>query len=158
MESVGRTLLFHHLTYFSQHFFHIFVSNKQGLGQRAERILSEARSSWGSFTDIKLELNSTHGYILRTPRADDERQLRTNNSNVRVISILKNGVHFTTPALERISERSLSITAGACLLFLLFLVHSWLIFCWRVVWCRASCGPLRRLSPLQLLYLFVDLL
>ena len=43
-----------------------------------------------------------------------ERQLRANYSAVRIISILKNGVHFTTPALERIAERYLTIQVQLC--------------------------------------------
>lgn len=84
-------------------------TEKAGLLQRADRVLSEARNGWASFADVKLEQNPMHGFILRTTRADDERQLRANNSAVRVISILKNGVHFTTPALERIAERYLTL-------------------------------------------------
>ena len=78
---------------------------RKGLIGRAERILQEARTSWGSFADVKLEQNSVHGFILRTTRGDDERQLRANCASVRILSILKNGVHFTTPTLERIAER-----------------------------------------------------
>jgi DNA mismatch repair protein MSH2 len=84
-------------------------AEQAGLATRAERVLQEARSSWASFADVKLEQNPMHGFILRTTRGDDERQLRANCSSVRVISILKNGVHFTTPALERIAERYLAL-------------------------------------------------
>jgi DNA mismatch repair protein MSH2 len=84
-------------------------AEQAGLTTRAERVLQEARSSWASFADVKLEQNPMHGFILRTTRGDDERQLRANCSSVRVISILKNGVHFTTPALERIAERYLAL-------------------------------------------------
>ena len=80
-------------------------TEQSGLLLRAERVLQEARSGFASFADVKLEQNPMHGFILRTTRGDDERQLRANCASVRVISILKNGVHFTTPALERIAER-----------------------------------------------------
>jgi DNA mismatch repair protein MSH2 len=84
-------------------------TEQHGLCQRAERVLQEARSGWGSFADVKLEQNPTHGFILRTTKGDDERQLRANYSSVRIISILKNGVHFSTPALDRIAERYLTL-------------------------------------------------
>jgi DNA mismatch repair ATPase MutS len=86
-------------------------TEQEGLLSRAERVLQEARSSWANFADVKLEQNSMHGFILRTTRGDDERTLRANYPSVRIISILKNGVHFTTPALERIAERYLSLQA-----------------------------------------------
>lgn len=86
-------------------------AEQAGLQARAEKVWQEARGGWASFADVKLEQNAMHGFILRTTRADDERQLRANYSAVRVISILKNGVHFTTPALERIAERYLTLQA-----------------------------------------------
>jgi DNA mismatch repair ATPase MutS len=86
-------------------------TEQEGLLSRAERVLQEARSSWANFADVKLEQNTMHGFILRTTRGDDERTLRANYPSVRIISILKNGVHFTTPALERIAERYLSLQA-----------------------------------------------
>lgn len=84
-------------------------AEQAGLQARAERVLQEARTGWASFADVKLEQNAMHGFVLRTTRADDERQLRANLPTVRVISILKNGVHFTTPALERMAERYLAL-------------------------------------------------
>lgn len=42
----------------------------------AQRLFEEARGSWASFTDVKLETDSPHGIIMRTTRGDDERQLR----------------------------------------------------------------------------------
>ena len=44
----------------------------------------------------------------RSAKADDER-LRTNNKNVKILSIQKNGVHFTTKELETLSDRSAEI-------------------------------------------------
>lgn len=84
-------------------------TEQSDLMRKAERVLQEARNGWASFADVKLEQNPMHGFILRTTRADDERQLRANSPSVRIISILKNGVHFTTPALERIAERHLTL-------------------------------------------------
>jgi DNA mismatch repair protein MSH2 len=75
----------------------------------ADKIHSEARRTWGSFTDVKLEQNPQHGFILRTAKSDDERRLRSNNSDVQVLSILKNGVHFTTSALQKMGRRILEV-------------------------------------------------
>lgn len=74
------------------------------LEEKAERLVKEANRSWASFTEAKLELCPKNGFVFRTTKGDDERQLRANNSSVRIISILKNGVHFTTPQLERIGD------------------------------------------------------
>lgn len=78
---------------------------QKGLEQRAEKIWNDARMSYASFAEVKLEKNNQHGFILRTTRGEDERQLREKNAQVKILSILKNGTHFTTPALERIAER-----------------------------------------------------
>ena len=82
---------------------------KNELQRKADRILSEARNNWASFCDVKLESSGVHSYYLRSPRADDERQLRANNSRVKVLSMQKNGVHFTTPELESVSDRCAGI-------------------------------------------------
>ena len=79
--------------------------------RQADRVLHEARNGWASFADVKLERSPQHGFILRTTRADDERTLRGNNSSVRVLSLMKNGVHFTTPGLERLAGQYLSLQA-----------------------------------------------
>lgn len=76
---------------------------------QAERILSDARNNWASFCDVKLESSSVHSFFLRATKADDERQLRANKSSVKILSIQKNGVHFTTPELERLSDRCIHI-------------------------------------------------
>lgn len=75
------------------------------LDNQANKILKDAKDTWASFCDIKLERNPQHGYFLRTTRGDDEKQLRVNKSDVRIISILKNGVHLTVPALEKLGDR-----------------------------------------------------
>jgi len=49
-------------------------------------------------------------FFLRTTKQDDERQLRANNKHVNILSLQKNGVHFTTDDLEAISERTDAIT------------------------------------------------
>ena len=76
---------------------------------QAQSILSEASRRWASFADIKLERNSQHGFILRTTRADDERQLRKNNAEVIILSLQKNGVHASTPKLKMLGDRVLEI-------------------------------------------------
>ena len=75
------------------------------LENKANKLLQDAQHGWASFCDIKLEKDPAHGFIFRTTKSDDERQLRANNSEVRVISIPKNGVHLTTTKLERIGDR-----------------------------------------------------
>jgi DNA mismatch repair protein MSH2 len=82
---------------------------RRQLEAQAEKIHSEARRTWGSFTDVKLEQNAQHGFILRTAKSDDERRLRASNSDVQVLSILKNGVHFTTSALRKMGQRHLEV-------------------------------------------------
>lgn len=59
------------------------------LEKEANRLQDQANSSWGSFADVKLEHNSQHGFIFRTTRGDDERDLRANNPKIQVLSILK---------------------------------------------------------------------
>jgi DNA mismatch repair protein MSH2 len=81
------------------------------LEEKAERLVKEANRSWASFTEAKLELCPKNGFVFRTTKGDDERQLRANNSSVRIISILKNGVHFTTPQLERIGDSHKDVEA-----------------------------------------------
>ena len=46
-------------------------------------------SGYASFANVNLEISSQHGFVLRTTKGDDERELRANNSKVRIISILK---------------------------------------------------------------------
>jgi DNA mismatch repair ATPase MutS len=50
-----------------------------------------------------------HGLIMRTTRGEDERRLRESNSSVKILSILKNGTHFTVLPLERVSERLVAL-------------------------------------------------
>ena len=59
------------------------------LAAQAEGVLRDAKSNWAAFADVKLETDSQHGYILRTTKSDDERQLRANNSKVQILSIQK---------------------------------------------------------------------
>jgi hypothetical protein len=66
-------------------------SEKKELEVQADKLLRDARNSWASFADVKLEPSQQHGFVFRTTRSDDERQLRANNSSVRIISILKVG-------------------------------------------------------------------
>lgn len=82
---------------------------KDQIGKSANRILHEANTGWASFTDVKLESGPVHALYLRTTKGEDERQLRENKKSVKILSIPKNGVHFTTPDLEKLSERSAEI-------------------------------------------------
>ena len=82
---------------------------KDEMQSKAERILHEARNNWASFADVKLESSNVHAFFLRATKADDERQIRANKSSVRILSIQKNGVHFTTPELERLADRCVRI-------------------------------------------------
>lgn len=81
------------------------------LEQQAYRVWEDARDSWASFTEVKLERNMQHGYILRTTRGDDERTLRSNNPKVSILSLQKNGVHFTTPKLAQIAGKIVDVEA-----------------------------------------------
>ena len=58
---------------------------------------------------MKLERNPQHGFIFRTTKGDDERQLRANNKNVVILSLQKNGVHFTTNKLQGVADRMKSV-------------------------------------------------
>lgn len=82
---------------------------KNQLRKSANKILSEANTEWASFTDVKLESGPVHALYLRTTKGGDERQLRENKKSVEILSMLKNGVHFTTPDLKKLSERSAEI-------------------------------------------------
>jgi len=75
------------------------------LEAQARQLQEKANRTWGSFTDVKLESNSQFGFIFRTTKGDDERKLRANNSKIRILSMLKNGLHFTTPELTGVAER-----------------------------------------------------
>jgi DNA mismatch repair protein MSH2 len=59
------------------------------LEAQADKLVREARNGWASFANIQLEMTPQHGFVFRTPKGDDERQLRANNSSVRIIAIKK---------------------------------------------------------------------
>ena len=59
------------------------------LEAKADKLVKNCRNGWASFADVKLEISPQHGMIFRSTSGDDERQLRTNNSSVRVLSIKK---------------------------------------------------------------------
>ena len=79
------------------------------LDDEAHDLHQHGRRTWASFTDMKMERNPQHGYIFRTTKPDDERQLRSNCKEVIILSLLKNGVHFTTPKLQDIADRVAAI-------------------------------------------------
>jgi hypothetical protein len=64
-------------------------NERVSLEKEANKLQDQANSSWGSFTDVKLEHNSQNGFIFRTTKGDDERDLRAKNPKIQVISILK---------------------------------------------------------------------
>lgn len=59
------------------------------LEAQGERLCKNARNTWANFASIMLEVSSQYGLIFRSTNGDDERQLRANNSSVRVLSIKK---------------------------------------------------------------------
>lgn len=62
---------------------------KEQLEEQAERLLRQAKDSWASFADVKVEKHPQHGIIFRTTKGDDERELRARNKDVKILSILK---------------------------------------------------------------------
>jgi hypothetical protein len=65
------------------------------LEAQGERLCKNARNTWANFASIMLEISSQYGLIFRSTNGDDERQLRANNSSVRVLSIKKVRMHYT---------------------------------------------------------------
>lgn len=51
---------------------HELSEEMQELQDKAENILEDARSSYASFADVKLEEDQKYGFVLRTTKADDE--------------------------------------------------------------------------------------
>jgi DNA mismatch repair protein MSH2 len=80
------------------------ATQQADLTKKAKAILSAAQRGWADFCDVKLEGNNATSFFLRSTKGDDERQLRANNKHVKILSIQKNGVHFTTPELECLSD------------------------------------------------------
>ena len=77
----------------------------EGVREKMERHCDRGNQKWGCVGDVKLEEDKAHGFILRSSKANDERTLRDElGSDVTILSILKNGVHFTTTTLESLSE------------------------------------------------------
>lgn len=80
-----------------------------GLQKRASQLLKKVQDLFPTCSEIKLETSSQHGFYFRTAKADDERILRGGGGGgdhaVHILSILKNGVHFSTNALEAIADR-----------------------------------------------------
>lgn len=87
------------------------AEEQNSLEQRVQKLFLDARSSWASSFDIKLERESSNkGYYFRSTRGDDAGRLQEcGRGQVKILSILKNGVHFTVTALERMSERYLDL-------------------------------------------------
>lgn len=55
----------------------------------AKKLQEQANRTWGSFTDVKLEVNAQWGFIFRTTKGDDEREIRNNNPKVQILSLQK---------------------------------------------------------------------
>lgn len=72
----------------------------------ARKLQDQANNSWGSFTDVKLELNPQWGYIFRTTKGDDERELRSNNPKIRILSLQKVTISFHSLNLSVVTEWS----------------------------------------------------
>jgi hypothetical protein len=64
-------------------------AESDALEDEIERLLQEARTSWASFAEVRIERNGHQGVVFRSTKADDERQLRANNKAVQVLSIQK---------------------------------------------------------------------
>jgi len=74
----------------------------EGLAPEAEKVLMEAQ---GHFISTKLDIDPIHGYSLRLSKPTEERELKSANKKYQIITIQKNGVHFTTPTLRTLGER-----------------------------------------------------
>ena len=73
-----------------------------------EEEYAEAQELWSSETgaklsDVRLEQDKNGAYYFRIPDTNAEKKLR-NIDSFRVCSILKNGVHFETKLLKRLSD------------------------------------------------------
>lgn len=79
-------------------------SEQDALQTEAEEVLAEARDSWAVDLDVRLERHSIFGFVLRSPRSLDERQVQSRGAAV-VLAIKKNGVHFSTATLQSVSRR-----------------------------------------------------
>lgn len=55
----------------------------------AQELYRMGKDKWGRGIDMKLEESPQYGLIFRSTRGDDEKQLRLNNSSIRILSILK---------------------------------------------------------------------
>lgn len=85
------------------------AKRRASIRKSANKIVIEANDNWASFTEVKLDSSQVHTFYLRSCSSDDERQLRSNNKNVKILSLQKNGVHFTTQELESLSNDMLDV-------------------------------------------------
>lgn len=81
------------------------------LTEAAQNLAASAGRTWASFVDVRLDRHPQHGFMFRSTKGEDERQLRANNAKVRVLSILKTGCYFTTPELESLGGRVVDVEA-----------------------------------------------
>lgn len=67
----------------------------------------QIKASWGSKLDIKCENDPRRGVILRTKRSNDK--VLRQQPQVRICAVLKDGVRFTTPKLNKLAKALLDI-------------------------------------------------
>ncbi len=67
-----------------------------------------ARDGWcdfGNKAPLHLEPDKVRGFVFRLSKANLGKDLPSRKRNVEIVSILKNGVHFTTPDLRQAAKR-----------------------------------------------------
>ncbi|KAG5182147.1 muts protein-like protein 2A [Tribonema minus] len=76
-----------------------------------DEIYLDARDGWCDFDKDKclLEPDKQRGFVLRLTKANLEKDLKNRNSRAETISVLKNGVHFTTPQLRDAGKRYIAL-------------------------------------------------
>ncbi len=71
-------------------------------------IYAAARDGWcdfGNKAPLHLEPDKVRGFVFRLSKANLGKELPSRKRNVEIVSILKNGVHFTTPDLRQAGKR-----------------------------------------------------
>lgn len=74
-----------------------------GIREEVDDLHQEARDGWCDFGDkdkCLLDEDKIRGFLFRLTKANLEQELKRRKKNVETLSVLKNGVHFTTPALR----------------------------------------------------------
>jgi hypothetical protein len=68
---------------------HELHEEKKELEKKAEKLYRDAKNNWASFATVHLETSPIYGLILRSTKENDERDLRANNKDVKVLKIMK---------------------------------------------------------------------